>query len=418
MSQIKRNLEDEISDLFEYFPAVIIQGARQCGKSTMAQMIASHMQSKYFTLDDQGTRLAFARDPRAALDADPESLIVIDEIQLMPDLIRAIKADIDRNRRPGRFLLTGSANVLRIKGEPDSLAGRAAIVRLRGLSQGELLGVKEDFVTAVAAGELAHAKANSLASPQTRSDYVQKMLRGGFPGIADFSAKMCSRWLRSYLKSVLERDAGVLSGGSQVERISKVARLIAANQAGELVNARIAEQAAIPASSLQTYIDALDSIFLTETLQSWRTNLTHREVARPKVFVSDSALAATLSAIRESSLTDPINPIIGGQFEAFVAGELLKQQSWSATDYKVFHYRNRTGKEVDILLELGDGGVIALEVKAASEYRAAHFKGLEFLREKLGARFMAGFVVSMADHGMSAGDRLAGIPASMLWDLT
>lgn len=415
MSHFTRNISRDINELLSAFPAVIIQGGRQVGKSTLAQIIASNQESRMFTLDDHETRLMFERDPKAALSAAPHALIVIDEIQLMPELIRSIKADIDANRRPGRFLLTGSANILRVKGEPDSLAGRAIAVQLRGLSQGEFAGVNEDFVTAVASGSLEPQRCSQLRASDTRSDYVAKILRGGFPGIEDYSPQLRRRWLRGYVQAVLERDSRVLSGGSQTERISTVARLIAANQAGELVKDRIARQAGVPASSIQTYLDALDAIYLVETLRPWRTNMTSREVARRKTFVADSALAATLNSLSEAKLSDLKNPVIGGQFEAFIASELLKQQSWSATDYHLFHYRDRSGKEVDIILELDNGQVIALEVKAASEYRAEHFKGLEFLREKLGARLLAGFVVSMADHGMSAGDRLAGIPASALW---
>lgn len=415
MSRFERNLKMQVKEFLAAFPAVIVQGGRQVGKSTLVKTIAAECNSRIFTLDDPETRLMLERDPRAVFEAAPDALIVIDEIQLMPDLIRVIKADIDDNRRPGRFLLTGSANVLRVKGEPDSLAGRAVAVQLRGLSQGEFAGVREDFAQAVVTGKISAANSLQLSAANTRADYVQKILRGGFPGIEDYSLKMRRQWLRSYLSAVLARDSKVLSGGSQTERILAVAHLIAANQAGELVKDRIAEQAGVPTSSIQTYLDALDTIYLTDGLRSWRRNITSREVARRKVFVADSALAATLSGANEAKMMDLKESIIGGQFEAFIASELLKQQSWSEVDYQVFHYRDRAGKEVDLVLELADGGVIAIEVKAASQYRADHFKGLEFLREKLGANFLAGFVVSMANHGLSAGDRLAGIPADALW---
>ena len=417
MEIIDRHARSVVQELLGVSPVVIIQGARQVGKSTLAHIVSSTngTPTEYFTLDDEDTRLMFERDTRAVFDTHPDGLIIIDEVQLMPELLRQIKADVDRNRRPGRFLLTGSANVLRIKGEPDSLAGRVMSVHLRGLSQGEYLGVHDDFISAVTAGTVTATSVTTFRSELTRPDYVQQLIRGGFPGIDNLSPRLHRQWLSAYLDSVLQRDSAVLSGGSQTERVQSVARLIAANQSGELVKDHLAENAGIPTSSIQVYIDALHSIYLVDSLRSFRPNLTRREISRRKAYVDDSGLALRLAGVSEAALTDLRSNTIGGFFEAFIASELSKQSLWSATDYNLFHYRNPSGAEVDIICELDDGHIIAFEIKAASTYKKEHFKGLEYLREKLGDTFLAGFVVTMADRGMSAGDRLAGIPANALW---
>lgn len=191
--------------------------------------------------------------------------------------------------------------------------------------------------------------------------------------------------------------------------------LLAANQAGELVKARIADGAEIPRNTITAYLDVLRSVYLIDELPSWTANLTRREIGRPKAFLSDSALALRLNRQTDQQLLPLTSDSIGGLFEAFVASELLKQRSWSEHDFQLFHFRDRDGVEVDLVLELDDGRVIALEVKASSTYRSEHFAGLRFLKDRLGDRFIAGIVVGMSDRGYQYADRLFGLPAAALW---
>lgn len=360
---------------------------------------------------NQRPRDAAVADETASVGQCPDGVLVIDEVQREPELALAIKASIDRDRHPGRFLLTGSADLLAVKGRSDSLAGRAATLRLRGLSQGELAGHPEDFVAWLLAGTPPHR----FTSGWTRADYAAAIARGGYPDARGLSTRLRIAWLDSYLDRVLERDATLLPSGGQSRRLRSVLSLLAANQAGELVKARIADGADVPPNTITAYLDVLRSVYLVDDLPPWTPNLTKREIGRPKTLVGDSALALRLNRQTEQQLVPLTSDSIGGLFEAFVASELLKQRTWSEHDYQLFHFRDRDGVEVDLVLELDDGRVIGIEVKSSATYRSEHFAGLRFLRDRLGERFIAGIVVGMADAGYQYADRLYGLPAAALW---
>ena len=398
-------------ELLSAFPAVVIQGARQVGKSTLARQLVDDRTAVVVTLDDRRTRDAAVADESAFVEQCPDGVLVVDEVQREPELLLAIKASIDRDRRPGRFLLTGSADLLTVKGRTDSLAGRAATLHLRGLSQGELAGRPEDFVSSLLASTAPHR----FTTEWTRADYAAAIAQGGYPDTRGLRPRLRHAWLDSYLDRVLERDATLLPSGGQPRRLHSVLSLLAANQGGELVKARIADGADVPRNTITAYLDVLRSVFLVDELPPWTANLTKREVGRTKAFVGDSALALRLNRLTEQQLLPLTSDSIGGLFEAFVASELLKQRSWSEHDYQPFHFRDRDGVEVDLVLELDDGRIIAIEVKASSTYRSDHFAGLRFLKDKLGDRFVAGIVVGMSDTGYQFADRLYGLPAAALW---
>lgn len=399
-------------ELLSTFPAVVIQGARQVGKSTLARQLVDDRTAVVVTLDDRRTRDAAVADESAFVEQCPDGVLVVDEVQREPELLLAIKASIDRDRRPGRFLLTGSADLLTVKGRTDSLAGRAATLHLRGLSQGELAGRPEDFVSSLLASTAPHR----FTTEWTRADYAAAIAQGGYPDTRGLRPRLRHAWLDSYLDRVLERDATLLPSGGQPRRLHSVLSLLAANQGGELVKARIADGADVPRNTITAYLDVLRSVFLVDELPPWTANLTKREVGRTKAFVGDSALALRLNRLTEQQLLPLTSDSIGGLFEAFVASELLKQRSWSEHDYQPFHFRDRDGVEVDLVLELDDGRIIAIEVKASSTYRSDHFAGLRFLKDKLGDRFVAGIVVGMSDTGYQFADRLYGLPAAALWE--
>lgn len=400
-------------DLLGAFPAVTIQGARQVGKSTLARQLVAGRESVVVTLDDRATRAAAVADEVAFVNQCPGGTLVVDEVQREPELLLAIKASIDADRRPGRFLLTGSADLLSVKGHTDSLAGRAATLHLRGFSQGELAGHPEDFATTLLDHD-AHAPA--FRTEWMRGSYASALARGGFPDVRSLHSRLRNAWLDGYLERVLARDATQLPSGGQAGRLRSVLALMAANQGGELVKARLAGDAEIPKNTVTAYLDVLRAVYLIDQLPPWTPNLTKREVGRSKAFVSDSALAMRLTRQTEQQLIPLTNETMGGMLEAFVAGELLKQQGWSEQDYQLFHFRDRDGVEVDLIIELGDGRVVGIEVKASSSYRAEQFAGLRFLRSKLGSRFLAGIVLGMSTTGYRYADQMYGLPVSALWE--
>lgn len=412
---LPRNISSFLREVVKTFPVAVVQGARQVGKSTLATQLATG-EDRVFTLDDEAVRGAIEADPVAFLTAPGSGPIVLDEVQRMPELLTAVKAEVDRRRAPGRFILTGSADLLRLEGNPESLAGRAVTVPLWNLSQGEMLGRRDDFVGALVAG--AQASAPGITSQSDRFDYARRVAVGGYPEAQSLSTRMRATWVDSYLDRLLRRDAREIRS-LQPERLAACLRILAANQAGELVKARIAGDAAIPATSITGYLDLLETLYLTARLRPWTPNLTQREVGRPKVVVTDSGLAARLVRATEDTLADPLqSKVFGPLLEGFVVTELMKQHSWSEQEYQLFHYRDSAdGTEVDVVIELADGRVWGIEVKASSTHRPEHVRGLLRLRDRLGSRFAGGVVLTTATRGFAHAQGITAHPISALWDL-
>ena len=411
---LDRHLLGTAARLLDAFPALVVQGARQVGKSTFVGMLTSGRPANVVTLDDPQSLDAARADPVGFVSQARVATLVIDEIQRAPELILPIKAAIDRDRTPGRFVLTGSADLLRIERTPDSLAGRAVSIDLFGLSQGERLGRHDDFVARVLGLGAGDAERTTLR----RSDYAAMVGRGGYPELRDRDWADSRVWLDSYLTRIVQRDANDLRRNVDPARLRSVLRLLAANQAGELVKARVAQQAALPATTIPAYLDLVEAMYLVRLLPSWTPNLTRREIARPKAVICDSALALRLARLTPEQLV----PVVGGEhfgamLEGFVVGELMRQQGWSTQPHELFHYRDRDGLEVDVVIELDDGRVIGVEVKAAEAARSEHFTPLRALAQRLGERFAAGIVLCTAESGQRFGERMRSLPVASLWEL-
>ncbi|MDO5697069.1 MAG: ATP-binding protein [Dermatophilus congolensis] len=396
------------------FPILTIQGARQVGKSTFASMLVQGRPARLLTLDDPATADAARLDPVDFVDQAPEATLVIDELQRVPSLLLALKASVDRDRRSGRFIITGSSDLLRLERTPDSLAGRAVTIDLRGFSRGELIGRHEDFVTRL----LEAQDPAAFSSSWRRADVAAAIAAGGYPEATRLQGKLRRVWLDSYVTRLLQRDATEVGRVSDPARLRSMLRLIAANQAGELVKARLAEAAQLAATTVTSYLDVLQTLYLVDLIPPWTANLTRREIGRPKAVVSDSAVALRLGGSTEAQISQVVGgDHLGGLLEGFVAAELLKQRTWSDTEFELFHFRDRNGPEVDLVIELQSGGVIGVEVKASGTFRADHCAGLRFLKDRLGERFLAGVVLGTAPQAVRFGPRIWGLPVSALWEL-
>lgn len=411
---IPRNLIPRGREMLTTFPAVVVQGARQVGKSTFARMLVDDTPFHQFTLDDDSVRAAAMNDSAAFVQQFPDETLVIDEIQRAPELLLAIKASIDRDRQPGRFLLTGSSDLLGLSRTPDSLAGRAVTLDLHGLSQGELLGRSEDFASWL---RRLPESPQGFTTQWSRESYVAALAQGGYPELIDLTPRMRSVWIDSYLERLLRRDVGDVSRGLSTDRLAAVLRLLAANQSGELVQARLADDLGMPKSSIASYIAALQTLYLTHDLPPWGANLTKREVGRHKVSVADSALAMRLNRADPRTLVSLTSAsALGALLEAFAVGELAKQRGWSAEEFDLYHFRDRDGLEVDIVVEFADGRVFLLEVKASQTYRAEQVKGIQGLAVKLGDRFLGGAVLSLAKESVQLAQGIWGFPLAILWE--
>ncbi|HMQ66025.1 MAG TPA: ATP-binding protein [Arachnia sp.] len=394
-------------------PVVVIQGARQTGKSTIAEQIASEHGVQVFTMDDAGARAAAEADPEAFVATAGDELLVIDEIQRLPQLILPIKAAVDRDRRPGRFLLTGSADLMRVPGAEDSLAGRAETIHLAPLSQGELSGRRDDFVTRWLAPE-------DLAGWQTewtRPRYVEAICAGGYPAAVRRNQRRRETWLLDYADRIVRRDSRDLTRADPV-RLANALRLVAAAQAGEVVATRFARDLGVSEMTARADLQRLADLFLVTEVPAWSRSLTRRRTNKAKGLVVDSGLAAVLGDIGPAELNSPLGTnYLGNLLEGFVLAELLRQSSWSDTRFRVGHYRESGGIEVDGVLQLPGGRVLGIEVKASVSAREDHARNLKALRTRIGTDFAGGIVFYLGDRLWSLGDQVWAVPVAALWEL-
>jgi uncharacterized protein len=392
---------------------VVVQGARQVGKTTLVTQVVDQLGGRLVTLDEDLTRTAAQADPAGFLLQNAKGLLAIDEVQRVPALVLALKLIVDRDPRPGRFLLTGSANLLRLPAMQDSLAGRAENVDLYGFSQGEVDGVKERFVDRLLGGEPFVEHRSEL----TRSDYLNRACAGGYPqALARPPGRRRTAWFDNYLRRIVERDAPDISGLQRLGELPLLLRLLAARNAGELNLANLASDAGIPVRTLAPYLELLETLFLVHRLPAWSTNQSQRVVSRPKVALLDTGLAARLVNVSAAgAAVNAANEIAGHLLEGFVAGELRRQLTWSTQDARLFHYRDHDGAEVDLVLETDDGRVAGIEVKATSNVGARDAKWLNQLRDRLGSRFVAGVILHTGANAAPFGTRITAAPIDVLW---
>lgn len=402
-----------VEETLQDTPITVLQGARQVGKSTLARQVLAARGAQLVSLDATAAYEAARADPDGFVRQFP-GLLGIDEVQRVPELIRAMKDALEDDRRPGRYLITGSANLLDLPGTQESLAGRAETVVLYGFSRGELDGTREDFIERLLAGDTAALLRRS--STLTRADYLEILCAGSYPEPMTRSARRRSAWFDNYLDRIVSRDARDVSRLQHLDRLPTLVRLLAANNAGELVKSRMGTAAGIPETSVPAYLDLLETLYLIQQIPAWGNNLTSRVTGRPKVALLDTGLAARLNNVTPAAMSPAVvSEVAGGLFEAFVAGELRRQSSWSDAPVQLFHFRDRNGLEVDLVLEDGDRSVAAVEVKASTTVRHEDLKGLAFLRDKLGDRFRLGVVLYAGQRALPFGDRLLALPYSAMW---
>ncbi len=412
--QYPRFLVDKILDALTESPVILINGARQTGKTTLVHYIAEkHYPAHYFSLDDLTMRGAAQSDPQGFLD-NYEGPVVIDEIQIVPDLLPAIKLKVDRDRKPGKFILTGSANVLTLPKISESLAGRMEIFTLYPFSQGELIPKKEQFLDWIFSDKINFEKFES----ELPNSIWQKVVNGGFPEI--IKRERIERrevWFRDYITTILQRDVRDLAN---IEGLVQMPRLLAllASRISSLLNfAELSRAMQIPQTSLKRYMTLFEAIFLIQYLPPWSGHLGKRIIKTPKLFFIDTGLAAYLLGIDLASLIRH-DKSAGALLENFILSELIKQSSWNNIRPNFFHFRSQTGIEVDFILEDRRRRCVGIEVKAASTVRQDDFKGLRWLKENLGNRFLRGIVLYNGDEIVAFGDGLFAIPIQYLWKIS
>ncbi len=410
---IPRNARVLAEEILSDTPVLTVSGARQVGKSTLVTQLLQNRSHRLLNLDNAATLQAAQTDPDGFVRQFPEGIMAVDEIQRVPELFRAIKAAVDENRRPGRFIITGSSNLMNLKGAEESLAGRAETLRLRGLSKGERAGFKEDF-----AANAWNPRPQLPESNFERGDYLRLITESSFPEIAEATRRRRDRWVQAYVERVLTKDATELYGIQHPDRLRLLLGRIASLGSSEFVAAHAGRELNIPERSVPGYLNALKDVFLVDVLPAWGTNLTRRVVSKPKVFLQDPAMAASLVGVDAESLEMRISSsFTGGLLESFVATELLKQQEWSAAPFKLFHFRDSTGKEVDLVMESRNREVVGVEVKAAVSLQGKDFSGLRHLQQLSGDKFRCGILLYAGKESLPMGPGLWAMPISTLWSV-
>lgn len=406
---IRRHIEKSVQTAMTDTRVVLLNGARQTGKTTLAQGIAAGSGARYYTLDDYATLALAAGDP-AGFIRNLSGPVVIDEIQKAPELFPAIKLAVDKDQQPGRFLLTGSANIMTLPRLSESLAGRMEIIPLFPFSAGELTGMNESFLPRLFAGNLAQRELSS-----SLEEITAIVTCGGYPeAVERKSDDRRGAWFASYITTILQRDVRDLARVDGLHTLPNLLKLLAARTSGLLNLSDIGRDAGLPHTTLTRYLALLETVFLVHRLPAWSRNLGQRLVKAPKTHLADTGLACHLLGVDSRRLSED-RPLLGRLLESFVAGELRKQISWTDPRITLHHFRTAAGSEVDLVLEKPDGSVAAVEVKAGAGVGASDFAALKALRDQLGAQFQAGVVLYLGDQIVPFGDKLWLVPIPALW---
>jgi hypothetical protein len=406
-----RHIAPLLTDALADTPVVLINGARQSGKSTLAQTQSTGTPRQYLTLDDAVVLNAAKSDPAGFIDG-LQGAVTLDEVQRVPEIFLAIKAAVDRQRQPGRFLLTGSANVLLLPGIADSLAGRMEVLSLWPLSSAEIA----DSAGLNRADALFQGDWSGLMVPPCeRAALIERLLAGGFPeAVSRTSARRRDAWFDSYVQAILQRDVRELANIEQLTEIPNLLALLA-TRSGTLLNfAELSRSAAIAQSTLKRYFALLEMLFLVVRVPSWERNAGKRLVKAPKVFLPDSGLLNYLTGSTAESLSAKPG-LAGGLVETFVLAELLKHLAFSGARLSLWHYRTQTNIEVDFILENRLGQITGIEVKAGATVDAKDFKGLRHLQETEAAIFQRGMVLYAGREVVPFGNNLWAVPLSVWW---
>ncbi|MDE0335574.1 MAG: ATP-binding protein [Defluviicoccus sp.] len=436
-----RSIERRLAEALEDSPVVLIHGPRQCGKTTLAQFTCApnyltwggdsltwggnrlnwggspqHRDYTYISFDDAGVREGARADPLGFV-ADLPERVVLDEIQRIPDLFEAIKVEVDRRRVPGRFVLTGSTNVLLLPQLSESLAGRLQVVRLHPLAQYELAArsaaspPEAGFLHALFADGFAVHRAERLGDR-----LIERIVAGGFaPALKRPTARRQAGWYRDYVEALIQRDARDMA---RIRSLDILPRLLSAtaSQTARLFNlADLAAPFQVSRPTIGDYVTLLERLFLLERLPSWHNNRLSRLVKSPKLHVADTGLAAALLGADTGALKAD-RALLGQLLETFAFQELRRQASWHDAPISFFHFRDKDGVEVDIVVELGSRAVAGVEVKAAATVTRRDFQGLRKLASAAGDRFAHGVVLYDGEAGIPFGDRLHAVPIRRLWE--
>ncbi len=408
---IPRQLRFLLTESTEDSPVTLIHGPRQCGKTTLAKSVGEQLGYSYFTFDDTDTRMVVQNDPVGFI-SDCHDRTVLDEIQLVPELFRILKLSVDRNRKPGRFILTGSTNMLLVPELTDALVGRIVTIRLHPLSQQEIeQSQSTPFLERLFAGDFKTRSKKRLAG-----NLVDRIVAGGYPEVFDHpSGRKRSSWYRNYVTNIVQKDILDLAKIRSLEMIPKLLAATA-NLSSQLFNASsLASKLQMNRNTVLDYLTLLEHQFLIERIPPWYSNRMKRLIKTPKIHVGDTGLACALMGVNNKFLLKDRN-LLGQLVESFVYQELKRQASATGDPYVFYHFRDRDGIEVDMVVERGAFELAGIEVKAGATIFDSDFKGLRKIKAAYPDKFTFGAVLYDGETCASFGDDMYVVPIRMLWE--
>jgi uncharacterized protein len=411
---VERCISPTVETALKTSPVVAITGPRTAGKSTLARQVIGASGGTYLDLDDPAVRQLAAEDQTAFVRGLAEP-IVLDEFQRVPELLASIKAELNQDRRPGRFVLAGSARHDVVPELADYLTGRVELLTLWPFAVAELRRGASSIVDRLYDGSIL---AERRVSALDRKDIVEMVLRGGYPIAVSLSEDARARWFANLATLVVERLREDVTHIRRTDVLGRFLRLCAARTGQQSNAADVGREVGLGRDQSATYLRLLQLAYLLIELPAWSTNLTSRVVKRSKMHLVDSGLAAHLQGVTAERLS-PVDPAavtrFGALLETFTVMEIVKQLGWSTQLATPYHFRTSDGVEVDLVLETPDGRVCAVEVKAGAQPTAGATRGLEYLRDRLGERFVTGLLLTTGNQAQRIGDRLAVAPVDVLW---
>jgi hypothetical protein len=403
-----RLIEPRVAEALLDTPVVLIAGPRQAGKTTLVRLIAEEQERRYLTMDDELTLLSAREDPVGMIRS--LDCAVIDEIQRAPQLLLAIKKIVDEDRRPGRFLLTGSANLMALPTVADSLAGRMETLLLLPLSQSEIESRIANWIDSAFAAQILEAD-----RPAVGGDLVERVLRGGYPeAISRTSSKRRVTWARQYIDAIIQRDVRDVADIEKLDQLPRFLRALT-QTAGQMCNyTQLGGQVELYGKTAARYVGVLEQMYLLKRVDVWARNRLSRVVKTPKLQFIDSGLLATLLDLTTEEIQQN-RTRFGNVLETFVFSELLKHASTAEGDYRLMYYRDADKFEVDIVIESAAGNIVCVEVKSAATVKESDLRGLKKLADIAGKQFKMGVLLYDGTETMPLGDGIWAAPLSSLW---
>ncbi len=388
---------------------ILLSGARQCGKTTLAKQLAT-AETIYRTLDDLAIRQIAESDPHGFVQ-HASQMLIIDEVQRVPSLLSAIKKTVDEDTRPGQYLLTGSANIQSLPSVQESLAGRIRKVRLRCLAQGELLGVEPSFL----ANAFNQTFSKKLKSTYDRKSILELAFRGGFPEIIKLKANERQRWHKDYIAALLERDLKDVAKITQHRAMHDLVNILAAWSGKFMDISAIGAGLSIRRPTIESYVNALEALYLVERVHPWVNTDYERVGKQSKIYMTDCGLMTAI--LRWHMPQVELDPDRSGKLiETFIFNELAALTDVGAGTYDLFHYRDREQREIDFLIERDDHALLGIEVKAGSTISTADFKHLKWFKDNIAKkRVFVGVVLYSGEYVGSMGENLWAVPYGALW---